>query len=112
MNTAEADRFGEPPSLARNLLYVVSLRVLAAQAGVQSVLAEERETVVRLREGLVLHGEAIEAQAPRGVHVGRTLLRVEMGDGWRERLRRALEQLAGATLEEERPPCGFGDAAW
>ncbi len=98
------DRFGEPPPAARNLLYVISLRTLAAQAGVRSILAEDREAIVRLREGLLLPQEAIEPQAPRGVQVGRTLLRVEMGDGWRQRLRWALEQLAAASKVGEAHP--------
>ena len=94
------DRFGEPPPLTRNLLYVVSLRTLAAQAGVQSISTENGEAAVRLREAQVLPREALERQAPRGVHVGRTMLRVELSEGWRERLRRALEQVAAARQEE------------
>ena len=64
----------------------------------------DREAIVRLREGLLLPQEAIEPQAPRGVQVGRTLLRVEMGDGWRQRLRWALEQLAAASKVGEAHP--------
>jgi len=91
------DRFGEPPAPARDLLYIASLRSLAIQAGVQSISTEEGEAVVRLKEGLVLPHEAIAGRAPKGVHVGRTLLRVELSDRWRERLRQALEQLKTTT---------------
>jgi hypothetical protein len=35
------------------------------------------------------------------VQVGRTALRVELGDGWRERLRRTIEQVALARATEE-----------
>ena len=90
------DRFGQPPPLARNLLYIASLRALALQADVQSIVTEDREAVVRLKEGLLLPSEALEAGAPRGVRVGRTMLQIELGEGWRERLRRALEGLASA----------------
>ena len=90
------DRFGAPPPAARNLLYIVSLRALAKQAGVQSISTEDGTVLVRLPEGEVLPREALEAQAPRGVRVGRTLLTVELGNGWRDRLRLALEQLAAA----------------
>jgi len=91
------DRFGQPPPLARNLLYVASVRALALQADVQSIITEDAQAVVRLKEGLLLPSEALEGGAPRGVHVGRATLRVELGEGWRERLRRALEQVASAN---------------
>ncbi len=88
------DRFGQPPPLARNLLFVVLLRTLAKQALVQSIQEEDGAAVVRLQEGETLPQEALEGTAARGVHVGRTVLRVELGDGWRDRLRQTLEQLA------------------
>ncbi len=91
------DRFGPPPPLARNLLYVVTLRTLAKQAGVHSISAEDSTAVVRLPEGKVLPREPLESTAPRGVHVGHTMLTVELGEGWRERLRLTLEQLAEAA---------------
>src|SRR3990172_783619 len=94
------DRFGPPPPLARNLLYVASLRALAAQADVQSIITEDREAVVRLKEGLLLPSEALEAGAPRGVRVGRTMLQIDLGEGWRERLRRALEAVAVTKIEQ------------
>lgn len=90
------DRFGPPPPLARNLLYVVTLRTLAKQAGVQSISAEDSTAVVRLPEGELLPREQLEPAAPRGVRVGRTMLWIELGEGWRDRLRLALEQLAAA----------------
>jgi hypothetical protein len=42
--------------------------------------------------------EALEPRAPKGVHLGHTLLRVDLGKGWRRRLREALEGLAEAAL--------------
>jgi transcription-repair coupling factor (superfamily II helicase) len=88
------DRFGQPPPLARNLLYVVLLRTLAKQALVQSIQEEDGAAVVRLQEGETLPKEALEGTVAKGVHIGRTALRVELGDGWRDRLRHTLEQLA------------------
>ncbi|HEU4760659.1 MAG TPA: transcription-repair coupling factor [Dehalococcoidia bacterium] len=95
------DRFGAPPLPARNLLYVVALRTAAAQAGVQSIGVEDGNAVARLREGLTLSREELEGRVPRGVQVGRTLLRVELGEGWRERLRRAMEEAAAAQAGQE-----------
>ena len=90
------DRFGPPPPLVRNLLYVVTLRALARQAGVQSIATEDGAAVMRMREGEGLPRADLEEAVPKGVQVGHTLVRVELGDGWRERLRRTLEQLAAA----------------
>jgi transcription-repair coupling factor (superfamily II helicase) len=91
------DRFGELPATARNLLYVISLRLLARQIEAQSITTEDGVAVVRLREGEALAREELEGVVAKGVQVGRTVLRVELGAGWRERLRRALEQVAALT---------------
>jgi len=95
------DRFGEPPAAARNLLYVVSLRVLAAQMLAQSVTTEDGVAVVRMREGEALPRETLEGTVAKGVQVGRNALRIELGEGWRERVRRTLEQVAASRGAEE-----------
>ncbi len=87
------DRFGAPPSLARNLLYVVALRALAKQADVQSIATEDGVAVIRVREGDALPRAALEEIVPKGVQVGHSLLRVELNEGWRDRLRQTLEHL-------------------
>jgi len=89
-----ADRFGEPPAAARNLLYVISLRSLAAQVQAQSITTEDGVAVVRMKEGEPLAREALESVVAKGVQVGRNSLRVELDGSWRERLRRTLEQVA------------------
>ena len=95
------DRFGDPPPLARNLLYVAALRSLALGAGVASISTENGVAVLRVREDEPLDRETLEAIVLRGVTVGRSMLRVELGDGWRERLRRTLEQVSALTGREE-----------
>src|SRR5438876_10724132 len=89
-----ADRFGEPPAAARNLLYVISLRSLATQVQAQSITTEDGVAVVRMKEGEALAREALEGVVAKGVQVGRNSLRVELDGSWRERLRRTLEQVA------------------
>ena len=94
------DRFQSPPPLARNLLYVVRLRVLALQAGVQSMATEDGEIVVRLKEGRLLPAEALRGRLPDGVRLGRTTLRLErsrLGPAWPQALQRVMEELAGVT---------------
>jgi transcription-repair coupling factor (superfamily II helicase) len=103
------DRFQEPPPLARNLLYVVRLRVLALQAGVQSIATEDGQIVVRLKEGRELPADALRGRLPEGVRLGRTTLWLEQArlgpapaqggsasGGWPQALQRVLEELAGA----------------
>ena len=93
------DRFQAPPPLARNLLYVVRLRVLAMQAGVESISSEDGQIVLRLKEGRLLPAEALRGRLPDGAHVGRTQLRLErrrLGPAWPQALQRVLEELAGA----------------
>jgi transcription-repair coupling factor (superfamily II helicase) len=95
------DRFGDPPPLVRNLLFVALLRSLAQLAGIQSIATEDGAVVLRSREDQALPREALEATVPRGVTVGRSLARVELGDGWRERLRTTLEQVAALSDRQE-----------
>ena len=47
---------------------------------------------------------ALEESAPRGVQVGRQVLRVDLDEGWRERLRRTLELMEEARAETEPAP--------
>jgi transcription-repair coupling factor (superfamily II helicase) len=90
------DRFGKPPPPVRDLLLAVLLRTLAARADVQSIATEDGEAVLRLKEGSLVPREALEPHAPKGVVVGRTLVRVGLGEGWRRRLRETLELMAAA----------------
>jgi transcription-repair coupling factor (superfamily II helicase) len=93
------DRFQGPPPLALNLLYVVRLRVLALQAGVQSIATEDGQIVVRLKEGRQLPADALRGRLPEGVRLGRTTLWLEqarLGPAWPQALGRVLEELAGA----------------
>ena len=98
------DRFGEPPPLARNLLYVAAVRAFAQQAAVQSITIEDGAIVLRLQDGETLAPDTLADTAPRGVQVGRSMVRVESGDGWRQRLLAALEQLAAAWAKEQPVP--------
>jgi transcription-repair coupling factor (superfamily II helicase) len=90
------DRFGKPPPPVRDLLLAVLFRALASQAGVQSIATEGEQAVLRLKEGSLAPREALEPRVAKGVSVGRTLVRVDLGEGWRRRLRETLELMAAA----------------
>jgi transcription-repair coupling factor (superfamily II helicase) len=104
-----ADRLGEPPPVAHNLMYVVVLRAIARLVGVQSITTEDGAAVIRMREGAALPLDVLEGAVPRGVQLTRHSLRVELTEGWRERLRRSLEQMADAKDSEEPVAAGSAD---
>jgi len=85
------DRFGNLPSVVENLLYMVNLRTLAAQAGMQSISKEDRQIVIRFREGVKIDRRRLEKTWP-GLKVGLTQLRLDMrllGHKWQ----RVLEEV-------------------
>ena len=83
---------------------VAAVRAFAQQAAVQSITIEDGAIVLRLQDGETLAPDTLADTAPRGVQVGRSMVRVESGDGWRQRLLAALEQLAAAKAEEQPVP--------
>jgi transcription-repair coupling factor (superfamily II helicase) len=85
------DRLGEPPPVAQNLLYVVTLRAMGRPMGVESIRSEDGAAVIRTRESEPLPVSTLESTVPRGVQVTRHVMRVELSEGWRERLQRTLE---------------------
>ena len=78
----------------------MTLRSLAKLGGVQSIIAEGATAVVKMEADETLPAAALDETAPRGVQVGRTMMRIELDEGWRERLRNALELLVAARAEE------------
>jgi transcription-repair coupling factor (superfamily II helicase) len=94
------DRFGSLPPVAKNLLFVVTLRVLAKQGGVQSIIAEDSQATLKMEEGETLPPSLMDV-VPRGVQVGHMLMRIDLDEGWEERLRNALELLVAAQNEKE-----------
>jgi transcription-repair coupling factor (superfamily II helicase) len=100
------DRLGEPPPVAQNLLYVVVLRAMARPLGVESIRTEDGAVVIRTRESQPLPVSALEATVPRGVQVTRDVMRVDLSEGWRDRLQRTLELASQAKAAEEAVEAG------
>ena len=89
-----ADRFGKLPSAARNLIWVVRLRLLANAAGVGGIQAENDKFVIRLLPGRELDRDAVGRRLPAGTAVTAHQVRLSreaLGEGWREGLVRALD---------------------
>ena len=87
------DRFGPLPPSARNLIWVVRLRLLATQSGVGAVQTEEAALVIRLLPGRELERAAVARKLPSTSSVTSHMVRLDrmtLGEGWREGLVRAI----------------------
>jgi transcription-repair coupling factor (superfamily II helicase) len=94
------DRFGVLPPAARNLLWVVRLRLLATAAGIGSLQTEEAAFVVRMLPGRELDRRDLPRRLPAGTTVLSHQVRLDrgsMGDAWREGLVRALDAIGAVA---------------
>ena len=94
------DRFGPPPPPAENLLYLLRLKALAAQARVSGVVSEDGQVVLRFSE---LLPPAVVQRARRfgaRLAIGRNRIALERGERWRELLLAVLLVLADAAQSE------------
>ena len=90
-----ADRFGPAPRQVRNLLYAIRLKLLASEAGVESVATENGQIVVKMAGGRRVDRTLLtEAE---GLKVGTSQVRLNwrsLGSAWRRTLEDALAKLA------------------
>ncbi|MEW6034304.1 MAG: transcription-repair coupling factor [Chloroflexota bacterium] len=90
------DRFGPLPQQAEHLLYVAKVRLLAMEAGVESLATEDREIVVRLLPGKELRLQYLGAVYGNRITVKSNQVRLDLrrlGDGWRGLLPELLVKL-------------------
>ena len=95
------DRFGEPPTEVRNLLYGLRIKILAARAGIESVTTEERQIVLRRFPGMHFYREPLEPllkeDAKEGIKLSLNQLRLSpkrLGGEWQ----RVLEEVVGTII--------------
>ena len=88
------DRFGELPEPAQGLLYILQVRILAAQAGVESVKGEGDQIIVTLPTLLTPEAAREIARRFPGVSARGTHVRLRAEGEWRPLLLRVLEALA------------------
>ncbi|MGB2826861.1 MAG: TRCF domain-containing protein, partial [Dehalococcoidales bacterium] len=80
------DRFGALPGEVQNLLYAVRVKLLAAQAGIESVTTEHGQVIIRRFEGLPFDRQKLEPVIKDGVRVGHTQISLNLrrlGKEWR-----------------------------
>jgi len=91
------DRFGPLSRDVHNLMYTVRVRLLAQNAGVESVNKEQRTVTIRLRDDVGGAGPALERELGPHVRVGNRLLHLELrrlDRPWGQALIELLEGLA------------------
>ena len=90
------DRFGQPPPEVDNLLYAVSLKLLATKAGIESISTEDGWIVLRKFPGMRFDKARLETLARPGIIPGLTQVRLDykkLGKKWRE----VLEEVLGVV---------------
>ncbi len=71
------DRFGKPPGPVENLLYLLNLKLLAGQLGVEAINKEQEQIVIRFRQGQAL--DRLKLAAPeRWLKVGLSQVRLDL----------------------------------
>jgi transcription-repair coupling factor (superfamily II helicase) len=91
------DRFGPVPDQVRDLFFQIRVKLLAEKAGIQQIVPENRQLVLRFRPGEEARLESLPFLG-RDVRTGKNairLLAVEEKRSWRERLLKILAELAG-----------------
>jgi transcription-repair coupling factor (superfamily II helicase) len=94
------DRFGKLPVAARNLLWLVRVRLMATVAGLGAVQTEENDLVLRMLPGLSLDRDGIRRKLPPGATATQHQVRLNrdaIGEGWREALVRTIDAITPAA---------------
>jgi len=90
------DRFGPIPTQVSNLLYAVKVKILAMEAGVQSIATENGQVVLKMVEGKKVDKALLEHAVGDGVKAGINKVRLDMkrlGPRWQEALEGVLHHL-------------------
>jgi transcription-repair coupling factor (superfamily II helicase) len=79
------DRFGVLPQPAKNLLYVVEIRVLAAKAGAESISTLGNRVIIKFKEGRKVKSLSLGGSYSSAVKAGNTQVKLDIkyaGDKW------------------------------
>jgi transcription-repair coupling factor (superfamily II helicase) len=100
-----ADRFGSVPKPVENIFYVMELRLLAMEAGAESIKWDHEHVVVQL--GRERQGQPVKVSAARyrgRLRMGAGQVRLEvrgMGEAWMPMLRELLVELAPPVAQPD-----------
>jgi transcription-repair coupling factor (superfamily II helicase) len=87
------DRFGPMPPQVKNLLYAVKVKIMAIEAGIQSIATEDGQLVLKMAEGKKVEKGRVFGD---GVNVGTTQVRLDtkrLGPKWQGALEQVLHYL-------------------
>ncbi|MDD5313168.1 MAG: transcription-repair coupling factor [Dehalococcoidia bacterium] len=91
------DRFGPVPDEVENLLYIVGLKQIAANAGIESIFRRDDDIVISFNESGAKRIKFASQSVHESIKVGNRQARMDIlkaGEGWMEVLRKLLETLA------------------
>ena len=80
------DRFAVPPKEVENLLYILKIRVIAKDKGIESISNLDGEIIIQLFAGMQLDKKKLARFYRDGVKLGNSQLRMSLrqpGKGWR-----------------------------
>src|SRR5439155_16211923 len=83
------DRFGPPPEAAMSLFYLLSLRIAAAERGVEEILVDGGQVVVRFKVSHPVNAAQLTRAAGVAVEARSNQVRIPLGRraGWMAHLR-------------------------
>lgn len=104
MEAELADRFGPLPAPVRNLFLGLRLKVLARDAGVTRIVAENDHLTLQMPGIGSLDRDRLQRRLGDLAHVGRQGIYLPLQRGWPERLRDVLERLRSWGAAAAPPP--------
>ena len=90
------DRFGTPPPAARNLLYALKIKILAAKARIESIDTEDKQIVIRRFQGMPFDKQKLQPVLQDGIMAGTSQLRLHpkrLGKAWQQVLEEVLRRV-------------------
>ncbi len=103
------DRFGHLPSPVDNLLYLVSLKVLAREIRIESITSSDTEVTLTLKDSVGGARMVLERSLGQWAAVGNRQIRLNrslMGPSWREGLNSTLQGIKEFQEKISRLPVG------
>jgi transcription-repair coupling factor (superfamily II helicase) len=93
------DRFGPPPEPAMSFFYLVSLRIEAASAGIEEIIQQGEEIIVRFRDPRAVDAAGLSKKVGTPVRAHSNQVRFSRGTGssWIPRLRTLVDLLQPAA---------------
>ncbi|NLE45038.1 MAG: transcription-repair coupling factor [Chloroflexi bacterium] len=93
------DRFGPLPAGARNLMYQLRLKVLAREAGIESIAVEDGSIVLRAAQHGLPDPAVLQQILAEEDSIGRQCIRMPVTPSWRERLTKTLRAIAQRAID-------------